>query len=166
MCITTSITNTNTFNPEALKVIQELQSLKNKKVEYGFFSDKVYLAGDASTITGVESFPPGTPVAFAASIHEFGVNSPKRDFFSSADIVVKKNIFKTMRKSLLGILKGNKASTLLNDLGEMAKSTVEENILNYPGNNSDITIHEKGFDDPLYWSGRLSKSVAFRIKSR
>lgn len=163
MSIKTSITNTNKFNPEALKVIRELQSLKNEKVEYGFFADKVYTEADVSPITGEQSAPPGTHVAEIAYVQETGVGTPKRDFFTRADNELKRQSSKLIGSEVKKFMYTGNKLTLLNSIGKIAEELVKDNIESYPGSNAPLTVALKGFDDPLRWSGKMLASVDYRI---
>lgn len=161
----TKVKSVNKVNPKAQEYLKQLVFLNNKKVEYGFFDGDVYTEADVSPVTGNPSAPPGTPVAAVAAWNNDGVNVPQRNFFDKANIDIRATLPQYMKAMLSRLMKGTVTlRTILDNLGENSKEQVVKNIEEFPGSNSNVTVADKGFDDPLRFSGKLINSVKFRIK--
>ncbi|WP_137188418.1 hypothetical protein [Pseudomonas asiatica] len=132
---------------------KRLTTLARTKAEVGFFQ------GDA--------YDDGTPVAQVAAYNEYGTRfHPQRPFMQET-LENKTNlqaIIKLMKQAArASILNTGGARSLMQLLGKLVADEIKVTIANYPGHNSPQTIATKGFDRPLFDTGKMLESVRFRI---
>ena len=132
---------------------RRLKTLSATKVKVGFFEEDSY--GD------------GTPVAQVAAWNEYGTSfHPERPFMRET-----LEDRKTRRALLKGMMAAAKATIhntgnarrILATLGLLITEEIKVTIANYPGSNSARTIAAKGFDRPLYDTGKMLESVKFKF---
>lgn len=87
-----------------------------------------------------------------------------RPFFLRAVEGEKDNWAKRLRNRLK---KGDSAREALNNVGELMRTDIQLYLLSSHLYNSNMprTIKKKGFDRPLFETGRLSKKIKFRVSS-
>ena len=133
------------------KLLAQAGKVEVKEVEVGFFPESRY--------------DDGTPVAAVAAWNEFGTETiPERPFFRRA-------IAKMEEEGLAKVLgKGIDRERLVIDrrvadkIGAYAAEQVQQSItdLKEPPNAPE-TIRRKGSDDPLIDTGRMRRSVTWRV---
>lgn len=132
---------------------KRLATLARTKAEVGFFQGDTY--------------DDGTPVAQVAAWNEYGSRfHPQRPFMQET-LENKTNlhaIIKVMKQAArASILNQGGARSLMQLLGKIVAEEIKITIANYPGHNSPSTIDRKGFDRPLFDTGKMLESVRFRI---
>lgn len=132
---------------------KRLTTLARTKAEVGFFQGDTY--------------DDGTSVAQVAAWNEYGTRfHPQRPFMqetleNKANLqAIVKILAQAARASILN--QGN-ARSIMRLLGKLVADEIKITIANYPGHNSPQTIATKGFDRPLYDTGKMLDSVRFRI---
>lgn len=132
---------------------RRLKTLAATKVKVGFFEE--------------DSYDDGTPVAQVAAWNEYGTSfHPERPFMRET-----LEDRKTRRALLKGMMAAAKATIhntgnarrILATLGLLITEEIKVTIANYPGSNSARTIAAKGFDRPLYDTGKMLESVKFKF---
>lgn len=132
---------------------KRLKTLAATKVRVGFFE------GD--------NYEDGTPVAQVAAWNEYGTRfHPQRPFMQET-----LESAGTRAKLLKGLMAAAKATVhntggarrILASLGKIITEEIKVTIANYPGSNSPSTIERKGFDRPLFETGKMLESVKFKI---
>mgnify|MGYP001381330246 CR=1 FL=1 len=110
----------------------------------------------------------GTPVAQVAAIHEFGSPErriPERSFLRSAIRERQAEIIRLNKVSLVKIIRGQLTSEqALNQLGEMAKGSVQQKIRG--GDFAPLrpsTVKRKGSSKPLIDTGQMVQSVSYVV---
>ncbi|MND61440.1 hypothetical protein D3C80_526990 [compost metagenome] len=72
-----------------------------------------------------------------------------------------------MGRAIKGIyeasIQGRQVQGLLEKLGTMVGDIMQVEIDDWPGSNSPTTIKRKGFNDPLFDTGKMLESVKFQI---
>lgn len=145
------------FNLRGLgALIERMKKLDGTEVEVGFFSEDRY-GPDNDNL----------PVATVAAYNEFGTRfNPTRPFMSDTfrDMSNRRLIEKGVRDVAVAAIKdGRSVQRLLKALGSMIGEMIEKSIEDWPGSNSLSTIEKKGFNDPLFDTGVMLKSVKFEI---
>lgn len=121
---------------------------ESKKLSVGFFDGAAY--------------PDGTPVAYVASIHEFGGrNTPRRAFMRPA---IKANIAKWKQLFAQRIAKKGSLAEALTVVGESAAGDVAVALkeVTTPA-LSPATVRRKGFAKPLVDSGKMLQSITYEV---
>ncbi|MEE4127035.1 hypothetical protein [Pseudomonas viridiflava] len=132
---------------------RRIKTLAATKVKVGFFEGDVY--------------DDGMPVATVAAYNEFGTSfHPERPFIR--DTLQDRQTRKLLMKGLMAAARATVHNTggarrILTALGKIVSEEIKVTIANYPGNNSPRTIAAKGFDRPLYETGKMLESVKFKI---
>jgi len=132
---------------------RRLKTLAATKVKVGFFEE--------------DKYDDGMPVAQVAAYNEFGTRfHPERPFMR--ETFEDKNTRHTLLKGLMAAARATihqtgSARRLLAVLGKLASEEIKITIANYPGSNSARTIATKGFDRPLYDTGKMLESVKFKF---
>lgn len=132
---------------------KRLKRLQATKLKVGFFEE--------------DRYDDGMPVAQVAAYNEFGTRfHPERPFMR--ETLESKQTRQTLLKGLLAaaratIHKTGNARSILATLGKIVSEEIKITIANYPGSNSARTIAEKGFDRPLYDTGKMLESVKFKF---
>ncbi|MGJ7513628.1 hypothetical protein ACSFE6_04740 [Pseudomonas baetica] len=142
------------LNMNKLKAVKRrLKSLDGTKLQVGFFAEDRY------DDTGI-------PVAEVAMFNEFGTyRSPARPFMndtfesSYAKTAIKHGLTEVFKAAI----KGQAMQHKLRQLGERLVEIMQATIDAYPGSKSAATILRKGFNDPLYDTGKMIESVKFQI---
>ncbi|PTC19557.1 hypothetical protein C0J26_11310 [Pseudomonas baetica] len=130
-----------------------MKALDSTKVQVGFFE------GDKYEDTGI-------PVAQVAYFNEYGTHlNPTRPFMHDTfeTDVVRRLIKHGLGKVFIAAVKGQAIQHTLRELGKKLVEAMQAHVDAYPGNNSAATILRKGFNDPLYDTGKMMKSVKFQI---
>lgn len=132
--------------------IRRFDKLDGKTVDVGFFAE--------------DKYDDGLQVAQIAQWNNAGSSfHPERPFmndtFESKQVV--QAVTRTLRASMVAGIKGLDISRHLKALGERVAELMKKAIEDYPGHNSPATIARKGFDDPLYDTGKMLASVKFKI---
>ncbi|MEE5131429.1 hypothetical protein V2J82_13345 [Pseudomonas alliivorans] len=132
---------------------KRMQSLQKTKTKVGFFEDSVY--------------DDGTPVATVAAYNEFGTRfHPERPFIQETlqDKLTIKKIISVLKLAAQASIQGNgSARAIMATLGRIVAREIKITIANYPGSNSPRTVAAKGFDRPLYETGKMLESVKFKV---
>lgn len=136
---------------------------KIKKI-FDELSDKAAYVG---WLADTASYEDGTSVAEVAAFNEYGtVNIPSRPFMKTAVDKSKDDILKYYQMSAKNIADGKAdAEKVLNGLGVLGKSKVQESIRN--GNwepNAPATIKRKGSSKPLIDTGLMRDTVTYVIR--
>lgn len=133
---------------------KRLIALEKRDVKVGFFDDV---------------YADGMPVAQVAMLNNYGTSDiPERPFMEDTFMAKlnKARIKAGLREVFKAVAFKNGASlNALNKLGNMLIEIMKTTIDDYPGHNSRATIARKGFDDPLYDTGKMLASVKFVIDS-
>ena len=140
-------------------IAQNLQkrraATKRKQIAVGFFADHVY--------------PDGTPMAYVASINEFG-NSPSgipmrpfnRQAASESEEGVKKILKQTSDKDTGGMTR-----TGAEFAGTYAQGILRQTITRFASPpNYPSTIRRKGFNNPLIETRLMSRTAEARIEKK
>ncbi len=132
---------------------RRLKTLAATKVKVGFFEE--------------DKYEDGIPVAQVAAYNEFGTRfHPERPFMQETihDKQTRAKLIKALAKAATATItgKGN-ARAILATLGKLFAEEIKITIASYPGNNSATTIERKGFDRPLYDTGKMLESVKFKF---
>lgn len=140
---------------ELKKLIKRLDTLEDTRVEAGFFEEDRY---------GAEN--DFLQVAQVAYWNERGIGVPRREFMSPSFLSSENYnwyanfISQAVQATMLGL----PVNPILKRLGEEIKGVIEVNIDDYPGSNSRAWVAIKGFDDPLFYTGKMLSSVKYKIK--
>lgn len=128
------------------------------------FKGKVVQVGLPSGI----NYEDGTPVAYVATIQEFGDsgnNLPPRPFFTPT-IKEKKDAWaSSIRKGVAQVQKGNlSADDVLSAVGMVAAADIRDTVNSVTSPKlADSTIAAKGFDKPLIDTGLMVASIQSKI---
>lgn len=132
---------------------KRMQTLQKTKTKVGFFEDSVY--------------DDGMPVATVAAYNEFGTRfHPERPFIQETlqDKLTIKKIISVLKLAAQASIQGNgSARAIMATLGRIVAREIKITIANYPGSNSPRTVAAKGFDRPLYETGKMLESVKFKV---
>lgn len=161
------VINTNKKSKEFEKFIAELRKLQRKEIEYGFFEEDVYSDSDVSPVTGNPSGYDGLPVAQVAQWNNDGVGDiPTRNFYDRAEENNKNDIKTDVKRGLNLMAHGIATSDdLLRSLGETVVENIVKEIEDFSSPpNHPYTVEDKGFNDPLVFSGKMKDSVKAKIK--
>ncbi len=128
------------------------QGVKEQTVQVGFF--------------GNDRYEDGTPVAKVATIHEFGAaHVPPRPFFRQAI----KNMEKELPQLVADIIDPKTLRldmVSLGKLGSWAAGQVAKRIIDLrTPPNSPLTIAAKRSDNPLIDTGKLLRSVTWKVRT-
>jgi len=136
-----------------VNLAKRMQTLAKTKTQVGFFEDSVY--------------DDGMPVATVAAYNEFGTRfHPERPFMQETlqDKLTVKKIISVLKLAAQASIQGNgSARAIMATLGRIVAEEIKITIANYPGSNSPRTVAEKGFDRPLYDTGKMLESVKFKV---
>jgi len=149
-------------------IVKELKKLDNKSIEVGIFEDAGEYTKSGKSIS----------VASVANIQEHGAtlkrkdkvigSIPPRPFMKPSLEGVNLQRLMNLQKTLIGQLESKTPlsfSKVLKEVGETQQKLIQWIILRKSSpSNADSTIRQKGFDDPLMWSGRMQKSVKWKRK--
>ncbi|MEE4921722.1 hypothetical protein V2K23_20105 [Pseudomonas alliivorans] len=132
---------------------KRMQTLQKTKTKVGFFEDSVY--------------DDGMPVATVAAYNEFGTRfHPERPFIQETlqDKLTINKIISVLKLAAQASIQGNgSARAIMATLGRIVAREIKITIANYPGSNSPRTVAAKGFDRPLYETGKMLESVKFKV---
>ncbi|WP_108574656.1 hypothetical protein [Pseudomonas sp. GV047] len=149
MTITTTV-STKLDMKGLTNLARRMATLAKLQPKVGFFEDK---------------YDDGMPVAQVAAWNEHGSRfHPERPFMketvNSAQTrqAMVRLLVKAAQASISG--KGN-ARSIMAMVGKLLVGEIKATISNYPGHNSLSTIEAKGFDRPLYDTGKMLESVKF-----
>ena len=134
-------------------VKRRLKALDGTKVQVGFFEDDKYE-------------DTGMPVAQVAMFNEYGTHQhPTRPFMQDTfESTAAERIIKHGLKAVfVAAIKGQAIQHTLRELAKQLAECMQAHIDAYPGSNSAATILRKGFNDPLYDTGKMMESVKFQI---
>ncbi|MDD1007271.1 hypothetical protein M5G27_07225 [Pseudomonas shahriarae] len=145
---------TTTLNLKGFdNLARRLKKLAATKVKVGFFEE--------------DRYDDGMPVAQVAAYNEFGTRfHPERPFMRETleDKQTRKKLLKgLMAAARATIHNTGNARRILATLGKIVAEEIKITIANYPGSNSARTIAAKGFDRPLYDTGKMLESVKFKF---
>lgn len=132
--------------------IRRLNKLDGKTVDIGFFAE--------------DKYDDGIQVAQVAQWNNYGSSyHPERPFmndtFESKQVI--QAVTQNLKASMIAAIKGLDVTHHLKALGDRIAELMKKAIEDYPGHNSSATIARKGFDDPLYDTGKMLASVKFKI---
>ena len=137
-------------------LIKRTETIDGTDVEVGFFEDDKY---------GPEN--QNLYVAQVAAYNNFGTTfNPERPFMDNTflDTMSQFHYARGIRQVFISVLtNGRSTQRLLRSLGETVADVMRVEIDDYPGSNSAATIARKGFNDPLYDTGKMLASVKFII---
>lgn len=139
------------------KLKKDVESLEDTLLEAGFFEEDRY---------GPEN--DNLYVATVAFWNERGIGVPRRSFLEPA-FLDPGNLgwYRSMTlKVMQEALNGNNFTPQLKALGEQLKGDIQVNIEDYPGSNSRQWVEIKGFDDPLFYTGKMLDSVKYKIRRK
>ncbi|WP_413791222.1 MULTISPECIES: hypothetical protein [unclassified Pseudomonas] len=136
-----------------VNLAKRMQTLAKTKTKVGFFEDSVY--------------DDGMPVAQVAAYNEYGTRfHPERPFMQETlqDKLTIKKIISVLKLAATASIQGKgSARAIMATLGRIVAEEIKITIANYPGHNSARTIAAKGFDRPLYDTGKMLESVKFKV---
>lgn len=143
-----------------LKAIQKsLKAASETTVEIGIFEDAVYEEGRNA----------GMHVAEVAALNNSGTRDIPRRPFADDTFEKKANVLaiqKHIAKAAASLFSGKNPTSPLSALGAAIRDIMKREVEDYPGHNSAATIAFKGFDDPLFETGKLLESIQFKLKSK
>jgi len=142
----------NTTKLRAIK--RRLKALDGTKLQVGFFEEDKYE-------------DTGMPVAQVAMFNEYGTHlHPTRPFMQDTfeSTAAKRIIKHGLRAVFVAAIRGQAIQHKLRELGKQLAECMQAHIDAFPGSNSATTILRKGFNDPLYDTGKMLESVKFQIK--
>ena len=145
---------TTTLNTKGLDALaKRLSALARLKVKTGFFEE--------------DKYDDGIQVAQVAAWNEHGTRfHPERPFMKEAlqDKGNRQKIINILKLAIKSAIKGDGASRrIMQSLGRLVVDEIKVTIANYPGSNSPATVARKGFDRPLYDTGKMIESVRFKV---
>lgn len=144
----------NTKEWEKLK--KRLYRFDSKAFDVGFFRGSKYNSKNNNL-----------QVAEVAWMNDQGTSTnPPRPFLTVDFKGYAEKTFPIKAKQIFLMLmfsKDNRYLKHIKELGEEYSFALQEFILDYPGSNSLRWIEEKGFNDPLYHTGKMVESVKYRI---
>lgn len=144
------------LNITKLRAIKRrLKALDGTKLQVGFFEEDKYE-------------DTGMPVAQVAMFNEYGTHlHPTRPFMQDTfeSSVAKHAIKHGLKAVFVAVIKGQAIQHKLRELGKHLAEIMQAHIDAYPGSNSAATILRKGFNDPLYDTGKMMESVKFQISA-
>lgn len=132
------------------------EELQGKETQVGWFSSAQY--------------EDGTPVAYVATIHEFGAparNIPRRPFIFPTIQKRKMEWAEIMKDGVKAVLDGRvTGDTLLNGLGVQASGDIKQTIseVNSPALKQQ-TIDRKGSSKPLVETALMMNSVTYKVEN-
>lgn len=141
-------------------LIKRMDGLDGTEVQVGFFEEDRY---------GPENG--NLPVALVAYFNEYGHSIgvqgvPERPFMHET-FESRMNLFHIARSMkavfVAAIHDGRSTDRLLKNTGDMVKDMIQVSIEDYPGSNAPSTIKRKGFNDPLFLTGKMLNSVKFKL---
>lgn len=142
------------LNTTKLRAInRRLKALDGTRVQVGFFEEDKYE-------------DTGMPVAQVAMFNEYGTHlHPTRPFMQDTfeSTVAKQAIKHGLKAIFFAAITGQAIQHKLRELGKQLAEIMQAHIDAYPGSNSAATILRKGFNDPLYDTGKMIESVKFQI---
>ena len=130
---------------------KKLNEMHNKKVSVGYFSNSTY--------------SDGTPVAYVASIMEFGeMHTPARPTIRPSLEKNKAKYYDLINKAIVNSLNGSDFKTGLMIVGKMGAEDIQAEIRNLQNPPLSIkTILKKGHSKPLMDTKVMFQSVAFKV---
>ena len=131
---------------------KKLNEMHNKKVSVGYFSNSTY--------------PDGTPVAYVASIMEFGeMHTPARPTIRPSLEKNKAKYYDLINKAIVNSLNGSDFKTGLMIVGKMGAEDIQAEIRNLQNPPLSIkTILKKGHSKPLMDTKVMYNAVNFRVE--
>lgn len=136
------------------KLQKSLKRLEETILEAGFFEEDRYGPDNGNLY-----------VAQVAFWNERGIGVPRRPFLQPAFTDpgnlgwYRSMVLRVMNEAL----EGRDYTAKLKALGEQLKGDIQVNIEDYPGSNSRQWVEIKGFDDPLFYTGKMLDSVKYKI---
>ena len=142
------------LTPEGKRYYRELRKLAELEVRVGFQGDQKY--------------EDGTSIAEVAAYNEFGSSdTPERPFMRQSFENHESELQAACDLVNLQLSRGSSAEGALQQLGVVAKSLVQDEIVNGDfAPNAESTIRKKGSEQPLIDTGTMRQSVNFVIKRR
>lgn len=135
---------------------KRVSQFNGTEVEVGFFEEDKY---------GPENG--NLQVATVAYFNEFGTTlNPTRPFMRETfgDAILQLQMAWEMKKVFLALLTDNRrVHGAMVRLGTTVQEMLRVSIAAYPGSNSARWIAVKGFNDPLFHTGKMLESVKFVI---
>ena len=130
---------------------KKLNEMHNKKVSVGYFSNSTY--------------SDGTPVAYVASIMEFGeMHTPARPTIRPSLEKNKAKYYDLINKAIVNSLNGSDFKTGLMIVGKMGAEDIQAEIRNLQNPPLSIkTILKKGHSKPLMDTKVMFQSVASKV---
>ena len=130
---------------------KKLNEMHNKKVSVGYFSNSTYADG--------------TPVAYVASIMEFGeMHTPARPTIRPSLEKNKAKYYDLINKAIVNSLNGSDFKTGLMIVGKMGAEDIQAEIRNLQNPPLSIkTILKKGHSKPLMDTKVMFQSVASKV---
>ena len=130
---------------------KKLNEMHNKKVSVGYFSNSTY--------------SDGTPVAYIASIMEFGeMHTPARPTIRPSLEKNKAKYYDLINKAIVNSLNGSDFKTGLMIVGKMGAEDIQAEIRNLQNPPLSIkTILKKGHSKPLMDTKIMFQSVNFKV---
>lgn len=151
MTITTTV-STKLDMKGLTNLARRMATLAKLQPKVGFFEDK---------------YDDGMPVATVASWNEHGTRfHPERPFMKETanDAKTRQAMLKLMVKAAQASISGTgNARSIMSLVAKLLVGEIKATIANYPGHNSLATIEAKGFDRPLYDTGKMLESVKFKF---
>lgn len=141
-----------TLNMKGLdNLAKRMKTLARASVKTGFFEDAKY--------------DDGLSVATVAAWNEHGTRfHPERPFMQDTLTEQRAKIVHFLKLVAKSSIKGDGASTrIMKQLGAFVSGKMKIMIENYPGSNSVATIERKGFNRPLFDTGKMAASVTFKF---
>jgi len=142
---------------ELKSLIKRMEALDGTRVEAGFFAEDRYGADNDFL-----------QVAQVAYWNERGVGVPRREFMAPSFLRAENYNWYVnfISQAVQAAIYGKPVQPILKRLGEEIAGVISVNIEDYPGSNSRAWVAIKGFDDPLFYTGKMLSSVKYKIKRR
>lgn len=135
---------------------KRVSQFNGTEVEIGFFEEDKYGPENGNQY-----------VANVAAYNEFGTTlNPTRPFMQETfgDAMNQLHMAWAFKRIVLSLLTNGRAvPRLLQQLGNDVADMLRVSIEDYPGSNSPRWVRVKGFNDPLFHTGKMLESVKFVI---
>ena len=142
------------LTPEGKKYFRELKKMTDMEIQVGFQGDQKY--------------EDGTSIAQVAAVNEFGASDiPERPFMRQSFENHEGELQAACDAAQRLVSSGGSAEQALQQIGEVAKGLVQDEIVNGGfAPNAESTIKKKGSEQPLIDTGTMRQSVNFVVKRR
>ena len=138
---------------EGKKFADEFNKLINHEIAVGF-------------IRGIDPYEDDTDLVDVAMYNEYGTSTiPPRPFLEQGIETHQRQIQQAVDNAFLTVDRGGDAETGLNQIGNVAKGAIQDEIANGEfAPNAPSTIKKKGSSRPLIDTGHMRQSVKYYIR--